>query len=355
MKSSKKFIVTALSTALGLGIVGSITGTIAWYQYSTRSTAAFIGTSVKSTANLEVSVDGTHFYSRLTSSQINAQLASEACKNAFLSPVTTGADTAADDALPAKFYTNPAYQDFQYDSDNEHGIRGWGTAKAIEYVQFTLTLRYTGVSNGTAASGIEGKKIYLNDLLIDENSGNTKKNISDAVRVHLDSTNDMYLSNNGQATVLGGKLDMNRDGMLDTDGKWIEDFGAGSEQNYGDVSFTQNTYKLSDVKPTLENDLYTGTYYLGETDNNGKLEVKVTIWVEGWQKLYNTVTGLVVDSSDVVGLYTKNAAGEYEEVTTAGSKAESGVTYYKLSADWSEDDYVNALFNVGLEFVVDRI
>ena len=54
MKFNKKLVVATLSTALGLGIVGSITGTVAWYQYSTRATTSIIGSSGGKTGVLQI-------------------------------------------------------------------------------------------------------------------------------------------------------------------------------------------------------------------------------------------------------------------------------------------------------------
>ena len=43
-----------MTVALGAGVVGSISGTVAWFQYSTRSTVAFTGTSAHCTENLQI-------------------------------------------------------------------------------------------------------------------------------------------------------------------------------------------------------------------------------------------------------------------------------------------------------------
>ena len=346
MKFNKKLVVTALSTVLGLGIVGSISGTVAWYQYSTRSTAAFVGTAVKSTGNLEMSLDGTNFKSVITSSDVATRLAALPSKNANVSPITTGVNSEANAALGSKFYSNPVYQGFDYSE--------WNLADKKEYVQFDLTLRYLGVNGGTDAAAVVGKKIYLNDFMIDENSSNTKLNISDAVRVHLGSTNNMLLSNEGQTTTLGGNLDLGGEAGPDTNGKWEEFTGAGQVTAYGDESFKQKTYKLSDVKPSMVDNVLTGNKYLGVTDSNGKLVVTVTIWLEGWQELHSEKTVAVGDS--VTGLFEKDSEGNFVEITDSAAVAEDGKKYYgAASADWSEADYLNAVFNVGLEFIVERV
>ena len=352
MKFNKKLVVTALSTVLGLGIVGSISGTVAWYQYSTRSTAAFVGTAVKSTGNLEMSLDGTNFKSVITSEDVNDYLEDVLLTNANVSPITTGVNSEANAALSGKFYSNPVYQGFDYSE--------WSLAKASEYVKFNLTLRYLGVNDSAAAAtGLSGKKIYLNDFMVSENASNTKLNISDAVRVHLGSTNSMLLSNGGQTTTLGGNLDLGGEAGPDTNGKWEEFTGAGTVTAYGDESFKQKTYKIGDVKPSMVDNVLTdnalaGDQYLGVTDSNGKLVVTVTIWLEGWQELHSEKTVTVGDS--VTGLFEKDSEGNFNEITDSAAVAEDGKKYYgAASADWSEADYLNAVFNVGLEFIVERV
>ena len=48
MKTNKKnIIIPALMMAVGLGLVGSISGTVAWYQYSTRVNVAYLGKQVQ--------------------------------------------------------------------------------------------------------------------------------------------------------------------------------------------------------------------------------------------------------------------------------------------------------------------
>ena len=54
--------------AVGVALVGSVSSTLAWYQYSTKAQAAYIGTSVGKSENLEIKkVDGTWVSSLLAS------------------------------------------------------------------------------------------------------------------------------------------------------------------------------------------------------------------------------------------------------------------------------------------------
>ena len=85
---SKKLIVSALSTTMGVSLVGAISGTVAWYQYSTRSTVSYVGTSVATSENLLVSLteNGT-YHNDIGHSEVASALQS----HTELAPVTTGA------------------------------------------------------------------------------------------------------------------------------------------------------------------------------------------------------------------------------------------------------------------------
>ena len=53
---NKKIIVPTLAMIMGAGLVGSISGTVAWYQYSTRAQIGMMGTSIGLDRNLEAAV-----------------------------------------------------------------------------------------------------------------------------------------------------------------------------------------------------------------------------------------------------------------------------------------------------------
>ena len=53
---NKSIIASALAVTMGAGLVGSISGTVAWYQYSTRATIQMIGLSLGTEKALEIAV-----------------------------------------------------------------------------------------------------------------------------------------------------------------------------------------------------------------------------------------------------------------------------------------------------------
>lgn len=59
MKLNTKIITTGLMTMITCALVGSITGTFAWYAYSTRATAELTGTTFGKAANLQLGIVAT--------------------------------------------------------------------------------------------------------------------------------------------------------------------------------------------------------------------------------------------------------------------------------------------------------
>ena len=131
MKFNKKLVVATLSTALGLGIVGSITGTVAWYQYSTRATTSIIGSSGGKTGVLQIKMAGAED-STYTRDLYTATLTSGR-SNTVLYPCTFGGiDNNV--ALPATAKRNP--------SDGVGNPENWADAtSAVDYIQYSVTLR----------------------------------------------------------------------------------------------------------------------------------------------------------------------------------------------------------------------
>ena len=83
--NKQKIVVTALSIGFGAALIGSISSTIAWYQYSTRATAIYLGTSAGGKGNLKLRIKGSSnssWTSDLTYRQ-NANLSSNLGKQSY--------------------------------------------------------------------------------------------------------------------------------------------------------------------------------------------------------------------------------------------------------------------------------
>ena len=385
MKISKKLIVSALSTGMGVSLVGAITGTVAWYQYSTRSTVSFVGTSVGASENLLVSLNANSGFKN----DLNHTEIATALGDTTLAPITTG-NIAKGDALPANFKAQPIYQKFDYSE--------WINADASSYVQFTVYLRLNKMNNQGQEVPVEDERtVYLTGLVIQDDANNTKSDISDAIRVHLHSEReDMLLSKKGETINVHGKLDLNRDTKLDTDQPAYSfiDYDPNDAIDYG--AGTQEAYKLDGVKPTETDGQLSGSHYFG-TFNSAQLvvfeenqdfengvdyyedalmenetadehavagknyyihreviAVTVTIWLEGWQELLVEGESKSVTPANGTNLgegdyYTDVALTEH-----ATGAADGIASYYthKYDSMWDVSDYIDSMFDVGLMFEV---
>lgn len=320
-----KIIIPAAMLAVGVALVGSISSTLAWYQYSTKAQAAYIGTSVGQSENLEIQKKDTKWATNLSSSEVE-KLAGADVTPKNLIPVTPGitgdGNLAKDAALPAVA---------NFENSIETGVEGYGDQRGditTNVVQFTLKIRYKKTDSAVT---YQAKKLKLVDLTIMENATtpSAKSDLYKAVRVHFSAgeSNRLY-ANNGVSTdetittATYGNLDTGNNG-LDAQDNPIYDKKEGyewdpqSQQNvvYGISGSNQVAYNSS-----YEDNLGWEIGTLPADDANG-LAVTVTIWLEGWQKL--------------LGIPQGNADQRGEHPT---------------SAMWDPQTYVNAKFNVGMRF-----
>jgi len=293
-----RLIVPALTLLAGLTLAGSISGTIAWYQYSTRANGAYLGMSGGTTGNLQLRLDGGEWLTRLTKNDIASYLAANNLGQK-VQPITSG-DMDKDDALPADFYRNPIAGKGEYSK--------WQKADESNYVSLPLELRFVE-RNGSGENNV-AKDVYLSDLYIaaDDANGTAKKDLSDAIRFHVasdDGVNQInrLISKNGGSIAVNGKLDLDGDGELDqayTGNKY--GFGDGNQLVdviYGEGNQVAYAAKVEDglLVKTNEDDLDLDELELnGASKSIGKtlassseyLKVNITIWVEGWQEFANS-------------------------------------------------------------------
>ena len=298
MKFNKKLVVTSLSTVLGLGIVGSISGTFAWYQYSTRASASIIGVSSAEAGMLQIkkSTASTWGATDLYTADLKGSNTS-----ATLMPVTFGG-FAKDAALPAKAYKNPEA------GDEKLNVTKYEASAAKEYIQFTVNLR------AVAANGNQVEKdVYISRLVL-EDTVTANGNITNALRMHISTSTKNFLVAPGDARNMDchGALDISGDGNADNsnDGalEW-EKVVSPTTLDYGFYKDDDDDVSTPEVLDTTKQTTYTvgevvnarnadGTITasadkkLGTTPTTGSLDVTVTIWLEGWEKLGTTPSAI---------------------------------------------------------------
>ena len=306
MKTRKtKLAAIMLSSARGLAFIGSIGGTIAWYQYSTLATAAVSGSSAKCTENLQVAVgtgEGLTFKSSLTTNDISDYLQNtraEADKETVtvLKPVTAG--NQKKDATLNALKSNPVYQHGPY--------ADWEDAVNTDYVTFPLTFRVLDIDGNSGDTLLDrASKLGLSDITIEGkdfagNEAEGKADISSAIRVHFsskDGTADVnrLVSKDGGETVTHGPLDLNGDGDVDTMAKYEWD-NSSTAIDYGSADSKETSYSAAEMS-TKEGINYTN--YIGVIPANQTLTVNVTIFREGWQVLEGS-TSAIWEATKVIG------------------------------------------------------
>ena len=366
MKIKKKsIIIPAFALLIGASLAGSISGTVAWYQYSTRVNAAYVGVSGGTSGNLKIRIGNSgDFVTRLSIQDISDYLASTDYGSA-VQPITSG-EMVKDQAVPADFYLNPVYGQAGDYADN------WMKASKANYIVLPLQLCYVekdGTKENDKDAKNVAKDVYLSDLLIQEDASNTtneKEDLSAAIRFHINAYQDAdastlanhvnrLISLNGGTTVTEGKLDLDGDEKLDFNygsgdkygfsGDAAEEivYGAGVQQAFssktsnsssvpyynadgseGGVDATVYSMVVGQVDDSMDIDDDTKEYDTGKSKKIGTtvaaedqfLNVNITIWVEGWQTFENAE--------------------------------------HKFVSMWDED-FIKSKFNVGFEFAVDPI
>lgn len=306
MKTRKiKLGAIMLSSARGLAFIGSIGGTIAWYQYSTLATAAVSGSSAKCTENLQVAVgtgEGLTFKSSLTTNDIANYLKTTRAEAdqetvTVLKPVTAGNQERNAELNGLK--SNPVYQHGPYTD--------WEDAVNTDYVTFPLTFRVLDIDGKNSNTLLNrDSKLGLSDITIegkdvDGNEAEGKTDISSAIRVHFsskDGTADVnrLVSKAGGETVTHGHLDLNGDGADDTMAKYEWDNNS-TAIDHGSAGSKEISYSAAEMS-TKDGIDYTN--YIGVIPANQTLTVNVTIFREGWQVLEGSTTA-IWDATKVIG------------------------------------------------------
>ena len=358
----KKLVIAGMGAAMIAAAVGSIGGTVAWFQYNTRASAAYTGGVAKCSENLQIRIYDASLIgankkyadidaykaafpwgSELTTAKVESYIKAKRgsyvtsawvdSTDSSLYPVTSGA--LALNKAPTAFYSNPdkAYAREDYAT--------WDVAGQDKFVQIPLQLRLLdvdGVNDPTNGRNYIEKSLYLQDLTVQAdavaNTTNHKKDISAALRVafkdNATTPVEKTLSLAGTDTTVHGNLDLDHDGELDkvyvdADGNEVKydfqaravdptrtvDYGAGSPGGTPVAKYTK--IETGAGKPVADfSDKYApsgtvfGTLVAGndKTAEDGWYTVIMTLYLEGWQPLdgYNdTINATLWDDTAYVG------------------------------------------------------
>ena len=283
---NKKIVVPTMAMIMGAGLVGSISGTVAWYQYSTRAIVSMMGSSLGVNRNLQIALGDApgedDWKTEIKTADILAELGRASIQ---MNPTTVAGGYVKNAAVTGDFKANP--KKYQVNTDD------WFDAATTDYVDFDLWVRAYEDTNGTKT--LVSKNLGLLDAKISNPSTNTKSDISEAVRVAISNATDdkhVVLAAKSSSTTLHGQLDLDNDGEADKEYGYSEEPGVTLQTlTYGSGAGT--TYDLSTEAATLfctesnnanNQDIISGGISLGKTGAAG-VKLNVKIWLEGWQEL----------------------------------------------------------------------
>ena len=327
MKMPRKLVISSLTLLSAITLAGSISGTVAWYQYSVRAQVAYTGTSAHCSKLLQISVDdGTTWGSDIKNSQL---------PGATFAPVTTGAQDK-DAPLWLKHKTVHEYADdgvtpigtkdisslFYAQPDRGQGLYdNWLLASDASYAQFEILIKVKDVDGQDPETNLEND-VYLTDLTIEDANTANHLDLANAVRVHISTEyqdngttekKNFLFAKETEDTEVGGFLDIDEDGEYDQVGyDWDRNtclYGAGTfipatydtdgtkltDDSYTDAPH-QYSYKADDaniIAQEVDNNLSGGTPIGKTSATSGEyLRVTVTIWLEGWSSLLRHPVGV---------------------------------------------------------------
>ena len=281
-QNKKKIIVSTLALAMGAALAGSISGSVAWYQYSTRAAAQIQGTAVGTVGKLQVR--GNKSGDAAGSWTNKAVLGTEQYKP--MSIYKDGNDVV--------HYVNaPVYQTAL--------LPEFGSGEDPYYVEYELEFKFE--ENDAM---VADKKVYLSYFDIEKKS-NATADVSAAVRVQISGEHTFLLSDvveddtsttevNELRTATKGNLDLNGNETLDTM-EW-DTLDAGSEKIvYKNAASGGEYYDVNaHADALIDKDAADADPYHIDSGNTAKVltttkasgpseKVTVRIWLEGWALL----------------------------------------------------------------------
>ncbi len=291
--NNKKIIVSTLALAMGAALAGSISGSVAWYQYSTRATAAMQGVSAGTSRNLKITQTAAAAANKAHADwgwDIN--LGKHDLKP--VSPVVTS-------GVPGSF--------------KSHGVRQFpfADAEGTEYLHYDLYFQSIDETGNR-----EAVEVYLETFNV--TYGGSKK-LDEAIRFAIsDGTTSLVTSKDAGTTVTQGHLDLNKDTV---DDRWIFE----ADDRTGLVN-DSGTWKKVDTVHLAKDELIPADTYYG-TYSNYTLSNPIasgTVTAEGGVDYYKIGSAPGENASYNEGDYIIYSSGAASYDTTAWNAMKSTFT-----------------------------
>ena len=267
--NNKKIIVPVIALAMGAALAGSISGSVAWYQYSTRAAAVVNGVSAGVTGDMAVSIDGGASAHKATSTSYQ-----------YL-PIS--ADSGTPGSLT--YRNHPVYQTATLPQLST--ATGVFDGTIVYYHDFEFSFKFyesdtTDAADATADQGtaIETEEVYLTHFEIEGD-------FAAAVRAEIiPYTGSKYLASAvaaGETVDTKGALDLNKNTVDDTD-LWDCTDASGTEIEYANGTNSYTTAAHSTFVTTVTDPYNISGVKMAKTDA-GTSKLKIRVWIEGWTEI----------------------------------------------------------------------
>ena len=275
----KSLIPVGISLLTFAGFVGSISGSLAWWAYSTRVSASYQGTSVTTSEQLQIGfkLDVTKFDTaakvkaltdlglvedtpegetnyRYVFAKAGGGLSALEIKT-YLEQEGT---YAIDELVPVTSRTYATGQEFTlYESLIAGNEKNTEIALESKYVHIPFVfriLKLNAVNNNDSYAG--GRLIYLSKVIADADSDNPNSTIANGLRIHFDNGTDSFILNpSDTSTNDTGKT--NVCGLLSIGGVkgYYDVDSTGTEILYGDYTGSKPATSVQAVAPTSMSDV----------------------------------------------------------------------------------------------------
>ena len=379
-----KILFGFLGLATFASLVGSVSGSLAWYAYSARASMSYTGTSIERTSQLQVGVvspnaidyteaemvedtsitdlDDNHYYfapigAGLTSSILEKYLNANGYATNYLVPATTGSYDIGD---AFNLRMAPSLDTGYINNDIE------ALTPKHHYAYFKFVFRVAKNAYSATSEYLPNHEIWLSDAQAKASSSG-QGDVFKALRIYIDRKegygND-YVFNPGASaageTKVGGLLDLGGDGMYDYD-------ADSNEIIYGEYD-----QSIADSKRTVN---YQGADEIDDVNESGATSLDSFTAKHGMGKNYYTKESLAecgiktakyLSLSDIAPV-RNSSTGELEnpegKVTSLCKTDENDhniarvdMTVYLEGWDFSVvDSEEGHLFDIGLTFEINKV
>ena len=395
MKLKSKLVASGLITAITCALVGSITGTFAWYGYSTRATATVAGTSIGAAANLQIGIrdadaniasikglaedrDSNNIFWQKDSGGLRGDaIADYLNQKGFgsneMHPISSG-NIYEDDSSKRKEISPVEMVTYQSNTN--------AAADKKDYFVLPLAMRVYNVAEKEDIADddyLKEREIYLSDIEVDlELAQNQTTTLNEAFRIDFKEERSDLLEPNyvllapgksdDGSCKLAGLLDLNGDGFADV----IEndyDYRVRHEMVYGQIKPGTTISRTDDDVAELKDEydeIAPGYKYPVHLDVNNHYSEKKASIVTDFEACEQAFFGKDSYLCHFDGANRK-LEGEIAKPICKTPNEENGIVYLTVTAwieGWDVDDKnqstlnADALgipFHLNLQFQIDRV